>query len=303
MFNMSKNKRPWTAKDDDILIDMANRGRPLKKIALELGRTENATRLRSKKLGVRIMTKGRRWTDEETNDFIAEWQDEEVSNDTLVRRHKRTWHALQQRAVVLKLGPRNHDSYYLTVRDICDEMKVSSDRVYSWIRLGLKTHKSGQKRRHYLIDTDELLEFLEQHQDLFDASQVSNLLFIDEPDWLKAKRKSDGSWNKDKHNLEWTDSEDRSLVMMNQYNKSVAYMAEHFHRTECAIISRLNVLGCERKKKNSYTDNEIKILCEYSDSKTLAELAEMLPGRTVKGLEYKCKCLGIPYHLSKKKCI
>lgn len=295
-------KKLWTLEEDNILIEFAKKGVKLSKIADKLDRTENAVRLRCKRLGIQIMAKGRHWTKEEEEQFKEEWCSEDVSHDTLVRRHNRTWHALQEKAFSMGLGSRPQNTSYVTVMDICQEMNVSSDRVYAWIKLGLNVHKSNDKRTKYLIDTDELLVFLEHNQHLFDASEVSQFLFIQEPEWLKNKRRKDGSIDISNKGTEWSFQDDKILVSLYEKGYSVEKLAQIFKRSEIAIITHLNILGVKRKRANEYSEEELKVLYEYSNEKTLKELATMLPGRTVKGLEYKCKSLGIPYHLSSRRC-
>lgn len=292
----------WTKAEDDELYSMNDKGLSLKTMAKRLERTENAVRLRAKHIGLKLNIKGRRWTKEEVAEFIKNWCDETVNNDSLIRKHNRTWHALQEKAVSLQLGPRKHNSLYLTIQNICDEMHVSSDRVYRWIAYGLPTHKGGSKRRKYLIDAKELLDFLEQHQSWFLATSVSRCLFCDEPQWLKDKRVHDKEHDRSKHQIEWTNDEDAKLQQMYHRGATMLEMAKEFHRSETAVRTHLYVIGCEVKRKDTYTDDELGILRKYSDTHTIEELAEMLPKRTKKGIEYKCKMLKIPYHFSKSHC-
>lgn len=295
-------QRLWTAEDDAILTKLAAKGTKVSKIAKTLDRTENAIRLRCKKLDVRLMNRGRKWTQDEEALFIQEWYDEDISNNTLVKHHKRSWHALQEKACVLNLGGRPRNTSYLTVSDICKEMKVSSDRVYNWVKLGLKVHKAKDNRSRYLIDTDDLLIFLEHHQRLFDASIVSTFLFASEPAWFREKRHADSLIDMSKNNIEWSNADDKQLVYLYNSGRSISQLSQVFKRSEKAIISRLNVLCIERKNPHAYSDDEIQVLMSYSDQKTVTELAEMLPGRTESGILYKCKALGLPYHLKTAYC-
>mgnify|MGYP004672825061 CR=1 FL=1 len=292
----------WTLEDDTILTEMAQKGVKLSKISKTLDRTENAIRLRCKKLGIKPMVRGRHWTKDEETQFIDEWSDEDVTNDYMVRKHKRTWHALQEKASELGLGGRPDNSQYVSVKEICEEMNVSSDRVYSWIKLGLKTRKANNYRSRYAIDIEDLLAFLKDHQNLFNAANVSIYLFSYEPKWFTEKRKVDVYRDLSNHQMEWTNAADKMLLLMFERGISISEMAAHFKRSESAIITHLNVLGCSRKSPRAYTDAELSILYEYSDKKTLQELSEMLPGRSAKGLEYKCKALALPYHLSAARC-
>ena len=295
----------WTKESDDQLIEMNSKGLSLKTMASRLGRTENAVRLRVKHLGQKLNVKGRRWTKDETAEFVLNWRDETMNNDALVRKHNRTWHALQEKAVAMKLGPRPYNSCYLSIQDVCNEMNVSSDRVYRWIKFGLRTRKGGSKRRKYLISCEDLLHFLEEHKSWFLATKIDTCLFCGErgePDWLAKKRLYDKKHDRSKHQMMWTNAEDSKLYQMFNNGVSLQDLAREFHRSQSAIRTHLYVIGCEIKRPDVYTDEELDILRKYSDYKTLAELSVMLHGRTVKGIEYKCKILKIPYHFSKQQC-
>lgn len=295
----------WTKESEERLLKMNAKGLSLKTMANRLGRTENAVRLRIKHLGSSLNVKGRRWTKEEEEDFVKNWRDESMNNEALVRKHNRTWHALQEKAVSMKLGSRPYNSCYLSIQDVCSEMNVSSDRVYRWIRYGLRTHKGGSKRRKYLISSDDLLDFLQKHPSWFLATKVDTCLFCGErgePDWLIHKREYDKLHDRSNHQMVWSNAEDAKLFQM--FNDGVSFqdLAAEFHRSVSAIRTHLYVIGCEIKRQDVYTDEELDILRKYSDYMTLDELVDMLEGRTAKGIEYKCKMLKLPYHFSKHQC-
>ena len=292
--------RVWTQKDDARLMELVNKGWSTKRISKDLDRSEDAIRSRCNKLGCYLKGRGKKWRPQEIEEFKKDWVDEEMCSSALVRKYYRTMHGLTVMAVKLGLGERPQDSRYVSVQVVCEEMQVSSDRVYRWVKMGLKTHRSNNKRTKYLIDVNKLLTFLEEHNIPFNASKVSDLLFIDEPDWLKQKRKDDFGKNESKSQMEWTNDEDARLIRLYKYGKSVKELAKEFKRTEGAIITHLNILGVERKKESSFTDKELDLLRRYSEYKTLQEIVEIMGRHTVKSLEYKCKELGVPYHLSKK---
>lgn len=54
--------------------------------------------------------------------------------------------------------------------------------------------------------------------------------------------------------------------------------------------------------EGKYNDYKIDILRKNSRYLTVDELLQLLPLRTKKGITYKCKEFGLPYHLSKRKC-
>lgn len=293
----------WSKEDEDRLIEMNAKRVSVSRMAKRLGRTETAIVLRLTKLGVQLNVKGRRWTKEEEQNFVQGWKNEALSNEALARRFNRSWHALQEKACAMDLGPRPHDFLYLTVQDICTEMQVSADRVYNWFNMGLKSHPGGSKRRKYLVDVDDLLAFLKAHPRLFNAARVSRCLFCDEPDWFIKKRIADRELSNTRDQHEWTNEEDKQLYNLYKSGWSFADIAVKLHRTETAVRTHLYVIGCEIKHADTYTDDEIATLKKYSDMYTLSEMREkFFPERTESGLEYKCKALNIPYHFNKSRC-
>ena len=158
-------------------------------------------------------------------------------------RLNRSWFSIRKKAAQLELGARDYDTEYLSIPTICEEMSVTSDRVLAWIKLGLKTKKSRSGKVKYLISTDDLLAFLEMHQDMFNATNVSEYLFSDEPDWLKQKRLKDVTEYPVNIRRPYTNDEDKIIVKL--YNSGLAdkEIAKKLGRTEIGIKYHRYVLG------------------------------------------------------------
>lgn len=234
------------------------------------------------------------WSDEETKKFITDWQDETISYKSLSKKYQnRSITALKSKAKRLGLSQRQHDSSYLTVKDIMTEMNVSKDRVRGWIKHGLKYHISKIKPYKYLISQSDLLTFLEKNQSLFDASQVSEYLFVEEPEWLKNKRRTDRNTFIRKMGVKYSEGELKTITFMFKMGKSNQEIAKVVNRTESGIEKILTELKLSRKKYNQY---EIEIIKQNADTKTIDEIAKMLPLRTKSGIIAKCQQLQIKYH-------
>lgn len=292
---------PWTEADNQCLMKYVSSNKSLKYMSKQLNRSEDAIRLHMRRLGLQSTQKGRRWTSEDERLFARDWVDEEISNALLMRRYNRTWKALQMKAMKLHLGPRSYDTSYISVQEISSELCVTDDKVYHWIDIGLKTHKGINKKQKYLVDVDDLLSFLEHHQDAFDASKINMSMFYTKPSWLIAKRTADFQRYNNNAGLEWTNSQDKELVYFyTKHHWSLEKLAKHFGRTATAIRTRLYTLCIDIERKDVYSEEEINYLKANSDIKTISELASTL-GRTQAGVMYKCKMLGIPYHTSMKR--
>lgn len=289
----------WKKEDIEELKKLVAEGKNKKFLAEHFGRTETAIEVKVNRLGMQLLRDGRIWLDSDLKSFSEDWCDGSVSKQKLIKKYKRSYFSLRKKALELKLGARPHNDEYLSIREICEEMNVSHDRVSNWLKLGLKYKKNRSGRTKYLISQEDLLDFLKEHQDMFNASEISEYLFINEPDWLVKKRRSDLEYYTDNLRFEYTNEEDKIIVSMFKRGKSNAEIAKVMKRTESAISDHLHVLGYFRGKYNDY---EIEILKENSRYLTLDELVLLLPLRTKKGLEYKCKELNIPYHMVKDKC-
>lgn len=241
----------WTKEETERLKEMAEAGKSRKKIAKALGRTEHAVDMKLFRLGIQIRRKNRSWTPEEDAEFAADWNNPEKSNQYLCRKYNRTRIALIDRAFKLELGPRPYNDMYLTIPAVSEEMQVSYDRVYTWIRLGLKTKANRSGRGKYLIRQEDLLEFLKTLQDLFNASLVSGYLFSNEPEWLKEKRKKDTQKYAKSNRLEYSNDDDKQIVRMFEHGKTDKEIADALGRNLTGLAAHRRVLGLLRNRDGS----------------------------------------------------
>lgn len=289
----------WTPEQLQELSELVDSGKSLEELAEHFNRTTNAIEVKVNRIGKQLIRPNRYWKDTEETSFAEDWEDGTLSVKQLIKKYNRPWFSLRKRAQLLKLGPRPYNDEYVSVTDICREMQVSNDRVYNWFKLGLKKKKNRSGKVKYVVDTHELLKFLEQHQDHFEADKVSEYLFWDEPEWFKAKRKRDIQINMEKRRVPWTNEEDKRLEMLFCRGKSDEEIAKALKRTPSGVMCRRLKLGLV---KNRYMNYEIEILMNNSRYKTVAELNKMLPLRSYKGIISKCEQLNIPYHVSKERC-
>lgn len=267
-------------------------------LAQILNTTKGSIHQACRRYNIEINLDKKYWTPEEEICFKTDWENESLSYKYLSKKYKnRSVTALKSKAKRLGLSKRQHDSSYLTIKDITTEMQVSKDRVRNWIKHGLKYHNSQIKPYKYLISQSDLLSFLEKHQDLFNASKISEYLFIDEPDWLKKKRRNDRNKFIRKMGIKYTNSEKKTVEQLFKIGKSNADIAKTLNRTESGIERLLYEMNLSRKKYNSY---EIEIIRNNADTKTIDEIVKMLPLRTKSGIIAKCQQLHIKYHSKKR---
>lgn len=295
----NKSGNIWREQDVLELRRLVNEGYNVEQLAKHFNRTEMAITIKVNRIGEQLKEPNRTWLPEEEKQFKEDWNNPELSISKLKKKYNRTWFGLRKRALILELGPRSYNDLYLNIETICEEMQVSRDRVSSWIKKGLKVKKNRSGKTRKVIDVNDLLDFLEKHQDLFKANKISEYLFVEEPQWLIDKRKVDKQINDEKNRLPYTNNEDKMIQNMFIMGKTDKEIAENLHRTEEGIKSRRRILNLIKRE---YQEYEIDILKKYSKYKTIEELAKMLPLRKPKGIAYKCEQLGLEYHISKSKC-
>ena len=237
----------WTKEDIAKLRKMVNEGKSKEEMASYFGRTETAIEIKVNRLGLQIIRDGRNWLKKDLDLFTKDWYDGSISKYMLMKKYNRSYFSLRKKALELELGPRPHNEEYLSIREICEEMQVSHDRVSNWLKIGLNHKKNKSGKTKYLISQDDLLIFLENHQDMFDASLISEYLFVDEPEWLKEKRQKDIKQYAKSNRLEYTNEEDKQLLSLFNMGKTDSEIAESLNRTECGIAYHRRVLGLYRK--------------------------------------------------------
>lgn len=291
----------WSDEEKEKLIRLCNQNKTLKKLKSEFpDKTEAQIRKKCTMMNLNFNKKRKTWTEEETQNFIRDWNDYNISIERLRKKYKnRSIIALRTHAQRLKLSNRTYDDSYLTIADITSEMQVSKNRVRTWLKNGLKYHKSHIKPVKYLIDPDDLLDFLKEHPRYYDASKISKYLFNPEPAWLKEKRTQDINdfRTRSKKSEYYSDPECTKIINMFKQGKSNIEIAKELNRTEYGIERMLSILGFSRRKYNQY---EIDIIKKYHTTKTIDEITAMLPLRTRAGVIAKCEDLKIKY-ITKKK--
>lgn len=240
----------WTEEEISKLKEMVESGESKVDIASYFGRTETAIEIKVNRLGLQILRDGRNWLKQDLDSFAEDWYDGSISKPMLAKKYKRSWFSLKKKALELELGPRPHNEEYLSIREVCEEMKVSHDRVSNWLKLGLKHKKNRSGKTKYLISQYDLLDFLKNYQDMFNASLISEHLFTVEPEWLKEKRKKDIIQYAKLNRLEYTNEEDKQILRLFNMGKSDLEIAERLNRTECGIAYHRRVLGLYRDRRS-----------------------------------------------------
>lgn len=301
---MGNEGAKWTKEDIDRLKILVNKGYDKKQIASELGRSITSIDLKCRRLNIEVYNSDRWWTKEDYDLLKELWFNPRYTTKGIARLMHRPVQGIIIKAQRLDLGPRNAIKENLSITDICNEMQVSRDRVSTWInKKGLVTSKNKAGKGKYNIKSEDLLEFLKNNPDSYDASKISEHLFTSEPDWLVEKRKKDAKKDHYKQYRYWTNDEDKKLEQMFKTGLSINTVAKALNRSRSSVISRKQILFIGKTYRKYYTDKEKEFLRENSPYMTVDELREQgLRNRSTESIIYMCEKLKLEYHISKERC-
>lgn len=271
------------------------------KIAKLMGKSENAIYLKAKRLNITLIQSRRKWKKEEEEILKELWG--AVSIEYLAKKLKRTVFSLKVKAIKMGIGPMiNNNLEVLTVNDISDILDVSRDRItITWVKLGLnlKKLKLTKNRCYYTITLEDLMEFLEKNQDIWDSRKVESHGLGYEPEWLLEKRKRDRNENPQGYK-KWTDYDKKRAEVMLKLGKTYEEIAAELNRSEFAVATVLRDLGHVYELSKYWTDEEINYLKENIDNMTYKELANALD-RTEGSVRWKAEEVGYQKKLRRKK--
>ena len=308
-FGKRVHSKVWS--DDEILLleKLINKGFSPEKVAKTMNRSINSVTVKAQKLGLYFKSRCCKYREKEKEQFIEDWQNGSISLAGMATKYNRSKAALKIYAQKHKLGPRTNGNTDLTISDIVETTGVSRDRIYLWLKKGLKYKKHRVGKAAYFVKLEDLLYYMEQHQDFWNATQVDSALFMyEKPAWFTEKYRKDSQFYVDNWHREYTDKEDRQILALYKQGFTVEDIAQKLQRTESGIRSRLSVLSEGKMSPKYYTDEEKQVIINNAAYVSLENLIVLLhkvnPSvkRTFKGLEAKCKELGVEYHYTQKTC-
>jgi len=187
-------RRMWSLEEEQLLekLVLMDKKTP-KEIADILNRTEDAIVVKMKKKGLQVQTGKRSWSKEEERILQDLWG--EATIERIAKRLNRTPSSIKNKVFQLGLGSSIQNNYEgLKIGEICELFNVSRTTVENlWIVLGLKykIKKVSEKFSYIYVEIDDLFEFLEANQNIWDSRNLEINILGKEPVWLKEKRKKD----------------------------------------------------------------------------------------------------------------
>lgn len=207
----------WTFEQDNYLREHWQEQSD-EELAFAVGHTISATRARRGKLGLRHResSKGANWSQEEL-DYLAEmWGEKTVPE--IARHLGRSIDAVKVKSTRLGYTGQKWYGEMMSARKVSELLGVDVHTVCDyWIpKCGLKGKPKRlgiSKKKTTIIMFEDLLKWLENHQDLWDSRRLELYALGMEYDWLTKKRKDDAARPARKAQ-KWTAQEDANLIAM-----------------------------------------------------------------------------------------
>lgn len=228
----------WTKEEELELLELLTSYSSFE-VAEILERSEEAIIVHAISLGYNIDSKNRKWTKEEEILLSDLWGTESIEN--IAKKLNRTISSITNRVFVLGLGSQIENNYDgLRIQDISDIFQVDRNVILtSWVSLGLKL--SFRKRSNYSIysyvQINDLYEFLEENQNIWDSRNLEKNILGVEPEWLKEKRIRDRLLPADEFGIE--NLTKQQLLLAKQYFLDSEQAKDTTELNENAIGPRL----------------------------------------------------------------
>ena len=171
----------------------------------------------AKENNIEINYQNRPWTKDDEELLKELWGEYPI--EYISKKLKRSESSIKNRVHILNLGS-NISNFYegIILSDLMKILNINRNKLYDWILLGLKikNKKISSNYSYQYITQEDLLEFLENNQDLWDSKPLEKYIFGKEPEWLIEKRKRDMQINNFKSpNIS---IKKQQLILKNNYN-------------------------------------------------------------------------------------
>ena len=198
----NSNINYWSEDDLNTLRQLAIEGKSIDYIAKQLSRTFYSVKTRLSTENIVIQGNTRFWSKED-EDFLEDYYTDHTIT-YLAKKLGRTESAIVNKAYQLGLKEKLYHPEAIKISEIAEFFNVSRHEVdTTWCILGLpyKTQKiSGVASYRYVL-IEDLFNFLENNQFLFDGKDLEENILGMEPEWVKQKRKHDYRYGFDNYRI------------------------------------------------------------------------------------------------------
>lgn len=172
---------------------------------------------------------GRRWSKEELE--LLEDLTEKYPLDTVARKLGRTPNAVFLKRQRMGIGGYRDNTDMLTRNTLSQILGVENRTIQYWERKGLKAIR---KRPYVMYRHQDIIKYLRDHPDDWNATRVTDDTLFMQYDWFKEKRKTDIS-----HKYNWTQAEVKRMNYLRHEGYSIREIAEQMNRSESSIKYKL----------------------------------------------------------------
>jgi len=272
----------WTADELIKLKELVDKNKDYDDIAKELGRTTSSIKDKMYSIGLHKKGHGSVWTEEDIKQFKDDWLNNKYTVTYIAKKYGRSVEQISHKAWELGFGSREAAHVDISITELAKELEIDRNKLVRWIsNHGLKVIRNRAGLQKYLVNLKDLLKWMEKNQDKFDASKISDTLFLKEPDWLIEKRKRDLIEAPNKKHKIWTEAEISKLKLLLDMGKTPEFIAKQLGRTKISVQRKMLEydISKHRQYNISWTIQEIKILTENYNKVSYEELIKLLPKR------------------------
>lgn len=241
---MAKRELAWSKEELSALRHLASKGSTIEEISEKVHRSRHAVVLTARRYDIPIYQPGRKWSAEDRDFLRRNWG--KVPLRYLSQRLHRRPSAVAEMAYKMKLDSVYQSSEDVGLMDFVRGTGISRDRILKnlvpkW-GFPIKRIRNGTKQVYYYVDFEAILPWMEAHQDLYDASKITEGYFV-EPDWLKEKRRRDiadpSYLNGNVRRRAWREQDVARLKYLAKKGLTPRQIAEQIDRTPGAVIDKM----------------------------------------------------------------
>lgn len=172
---------------------------------------------------------GRAWTSEEV--YMLEELSAKYPLSTVARKLNRSVNSVFLKRQRLGIGGFRDNSDMVTRNTLAQILGVENKTIMIWQKKGLK---SIRKKPYVMFRHCDILQYMEDHQDSWNAARVTDDSLFMKFDWYKEKKQKDSV---KKYN--WTEKEEARLNLFRQQGFSIGEIAKRMDRSESSIKYKL----------------------------------------------------------------
>lgn len=163
----------------------------------------------------------KRWTAKEldtVDKFYGIWEKEKLLKSVHATEEQFAWVVRRH-----KLGFQKDRDEYVTMHQVEKIMDITYAATQKFIKNGLPViRKTFSEKTYVMVKHEDLINWLEQHQDLWLASKVEYMALGQEPEWLMEKRKKDLNNQKRNKTMINPKSKPHEIIQRQRWNQNLS---------------------------------------------------------------------------------